>query len=83
MVFSSGIFLFLFLPVLLIAYYNPICRRRWFANLILLIASVFFYARGEPVFVVVMLFSIFLNWGFALLISSNRKWKKIFNLFIV
>ena len=76
MVFSSGIFLFLFLPVLLIAYYNPICRKRCFLNLILLMASVFFYAWGEPVFVIVMLFSVFLNWGFGILISRSRAWKK-------
>ena len=76
MVFSSGIFLFLFLPVLLIAYYNPICRKRWFLNLVLFMASVFFYAWGEPVFVFVMLFSVFLNWGFGILISRSREWKR-------
>jgi len=72
MVFSSGIFLFLFLPVLLIAYYNPICRKRWLQNLILLMASVFFYAWGEPVFVFVMLFSVVVNWGAALFIAGNN-----------
>lgn len=51
MVFSSTTFLFLFLPAVLILYYNPIFRSLGFRNAILIISSIFFYAWGEPFFV--------------------------------
>jgi len=58
MVFSSTIFLFLFLPIVLIGYYNPFIKSRNFRNIFLLITSLGFYAWGEPVFVFLMIFSI-------------------------
>ncbi len=62
MVFSSTTFLFLFLPAVLILYYNPIIKNRSFRNAILIASSIFFYAWGEPFFVLLMLVSIMLNW---------------------
>lgn len=58
MVFSSTVFLFLFLPLTLCIYYNPWLRGRRFRNVFLLLASLLFYAWGEPVFVFLMLLSI-------------------------
>lgn len=58
MVFSSTVFLFLFLPMTLCIYYNPCWQGRSFRNVFLLLASLFFYAWGEPVFVFLMLLSI-------------------------
>lgn len=58
MVFSSTVFLFLFLPLTVLIYYNPWWRSRSFRNNFLLLASLFFYAWGEPFFVFVMLLSI-------------------------
>ena len=58
MVFSSTVFLFLFLPLVLCIYYNPWLRGRQFRNVFLLLASLFFYAWGEPVFVFLMILSI-------------------------
>lgn len=55
MVFSSFVFLFAFLPVLLLVYY--ICPAK-IRNLVLLVASLFFYAWGEPRYVWIMVFSI-------------------------
>lgn len=54
MVFSSLLFLFRFLPAVLAAYYifPKKCR-----NLVLFISSLVFYAWGEPVYVVLILFS--------------------------
>ncbi len=52
MVFSSLTFLLLFLPALLAAYF--VCRKIWWRNAVLLIGSLFFYAWGEPVYVLVM-----------------------------
>lgn len=54
MVFSSLTFLFLFLPVLLAAYYT--CPNRW-RNAVALAASLFFYAWGAPRFVLVLIAS--------------------------
>ena len=69
MLFSSSIFLFIFLPFILIFYYNPWIKTRTYKNVILLIGSLFFYAWGEPLFVFIMLFSILINWIGGLSIS--------------
>ncbi|MBQ8576186.1 MAG: MBOAT family protein [Clostridia bacterium] len=66
MVFSSTTFLFLFLPAVLILYYNPIIKSLAFRNAVLIVSSIFFYAWGEPFFVLLMLASIMLNWLFGL-----------------
>ena len=58
MVFSSTVFLFLFLPLALCIYYNPWLSGRRFRNVFLLLASLIFYAWGEPVFVSLMIVSI-------------------------
>lgn len=71
MVFASPIFLFIFLPVVLILYYAPGCRGRTFRNILLLAASLLFYAWGEPVTVGLMVFSILANWGFGLLVHRR------------
>ena len=62
MVFSSPVFLFLFFPAVLLIYYNPIFRSRGFRNCFLFLASILFYAWGEPVYVTIMLVSILVNW---------------------
>ena len=53
MVFSSLIFLWLFLPVVLGMYF---LTKESYRNVLLLVASLFFYAWGEPVYVLVMIF---------------------------
>jgi alginate O-acetyltransferase complex protein AlgI len=66
MVFSSLTFLFFFLPCTLVAYYAwP--NRPW-RNALLLLASILFYAWGEPVYILLFLVSIGANWGLALAI---------------
>jgi alginate O-acetyltransferase complex protein AlgI len=69
MVFSSAVFLFLFLPAVLCLYYLVPRRGR---NAILLSASLFFYAWGEKAFVLVMLATIVANYVFGLLIDRSR-----------
>lgn len=64
MVFSSSIFLFAFLPLFLLVYFALPWRS--LRNITLLVFSLFFYAWGEPVYVWLMVFSIVMNWGFAL-----------------
>jgi alginate O-acetyltransferase complex protein AlgI len=60
MVFSSASFLFFFLPVVLIIYYLTPQGGR---NLVLLAASLLFYAWGEPVYVIITISSIFFSAG--------------------
>lgn len=72
MVFSSTIFLFLFLPIVLAIYYNPFLKGRIFRNNFLLLASLGFYAWGEPVFVFLMIVSIIITWFFGLKLSGRH-----------
>ena len=76
MVFSSTIFLFLFLPALLLIYYNPIFKGRVFRNVVLLLSSLFFYAWGEPLFVYVMILSVAVTWAIGLMISRDGEKRK-------
>ncbi|MEK8209678.1 MBOAT family protein [Paenibacillus sp. FSL L8-0696] len=71
MVFSSSVFLFCFLPLLLLVYYLVKIEYR---NFLLLLASLFFYAWGEPKFVFVIILSIIINYvfGFLIDISQNK-----------
>ena len=71
MVFSSVIFLFLFLPVVLMGYYNPWFKGQGFKNGWLLLSSLGFYAWGEPVFVFLMIASIIVTWISGLLIDRH------------
>ena len=75
MLFSTTVFLFVYLPLVLLIYYNPIVKSRGFRNMFLLAASIFFYAWGEPVYVLLMILSIFANWGLGLLVDRNRERK--------
>lgn len=67
MVFSSHIFLFVFLPAVIFGYF---AFGRYFKNTFLFLASLFFYAWGEPLFVILMLFSVAVN--FLLGICTER-----------
>ena len=75
MLFSSMTFIFVFLPILLTVYF---CSKKEFHNAILLIASIIFYAWGEPKFLAIMLFSIIINYFGALAIEKYSKYKKHF-----
>ena len=98
MFFSSAVFLFVFFPVTLILYFMPgfagneekSIKRK---NLILCIASLIFYAWGEPVYIVLMCLSILFNYNLGLDMenhrSHSRKMKRLlifgvcFNLFML
>ena len=73
MVFSSLNFLFIFLPITLLLYFILPERLK---NLVLLIASIIFYAWGEPVYVILMLLSILFNYFSGLQLSAARNDKK-------
>lgn len=60
MVFSSAVFLFAFLPVVFIL--HTVIRNTTARNVLLIVASLIFYAWGEPVYVVLLLASILINY---------------------
>jgi len=71
MVFSSVTFLFFFLPVFLTAYFIlPFKHTR---NALILIASMMFYAWGEPIYVLLMVFSILVNYQIALGMAGEER----------
>lgn len=67
MVFSSITFLFIFLPAVLLLYYAVPGR---FRLAVLFVCSLVFYAWGEPLYVLLMIASVFINWGFGLLFGK-------------
>lgn len=69
MVFSSLLFLFYFLPVVLGLYY--LLPRRY-RNLVLFCVSLLFYAWGEPIYIVLMLFSSVVDYTHGRLIEKYR-----------
>lgn len=73
MVFSSNIFLFLFLPIFLILYF-AIPERfigKKYRNYLLLFASLLFYAWGEAQYLVLLIISIISNYYFGILIEKE------------
>ena len=70
MLFSSLHFLLFFLPVFFLCYYGA--KKRRTRNLLLFFFSLIFYAWGEPVYVLLMLFSLFANWILALGIAARE-----------
>ena len=80
--FTDPGFLFLFLPGVFGVYYLFLRRRQDAANAFLTAASILFYAWGEPVFVLVLLFSVILNHTFAVcldrLTGKGRRRKRAF-----
>lgn len=88
MVFSSTVFLFIFLPITYTLYLiMPSIKAK---NILLIITSLLFYAFGEPVTVFLMIFSVVVNYFAGLMMTKNDKIRKftlifsvIFNLLIL
>lgn len=74
MLFSSTVFLFVFLTIVIIGYFNPWWKSRQFRNIWLLAASILFYAWGEPVFIWIMIGSIPVNWLISKCLTGNKGW---------
>jgi len=69
-VFSSSIFLFFFLPLVIAGYY---LLKENYRIYFLMLASLFFYAWGEPKYILIMLLSITVNYTFGIFIDKNFK----------
>ena len=70
MVFSSVLFLFVYLPLVLAIYY---ASPRKFRNSFLFVASLIFYGWGEPVFIVLMIFSTISDYAHGYFIDKYRE----------
>lgn len=80
MVFSSIPFLFLYLVVVLAVYY--VTPLRW-RNLCLFLANLVFYGWGEPVYILLMLFSICINYASGILIEKHRANDRLARRFLI
>ncbi|MFR1707484.1 MAG: MBOAT family O-acyltransferase [Clostridium sp.] len=69
MVFSSLIFLFIFLPVTLVIYY---ISPRSIKNLVIFIVSLIFYAWGEPIYIFLMIASILIDYIGGVMIEASK-----------
>ncbi len=81
MVFSSTVFLCAFLPTVLLLYY--ISPKGAAKNAVLLIASLLFYAWGEPKFVVLMVLSVLGNYLFGIAIHREHNFARKGRWFLV
>lgn len=70
MVFSSLLFLFVFLPIVLALYFAAPKKLR---NLVLFLASLAFYAWGEPIYILIMLFSTVVDYTHGLLVEHFKE----------
>lgn len=84
MLFSSIVFICFFLPIVLMGNYL-LSFSRTAQNILLLIASLFFYAWGEPVYVLIMICSILMNYCFSLVVDKleGQKQKMVVVLSVI
>lgn len=80
MIFSSLIFLFFFFPIFLLIYYIVPFKYK---NIILLFFSLLFYSWGEPIYILLLLFSAILNYYGSKFILKSDNHKKISFIIII
>ena len=80
MVFSSSVFIFMFLPLSLVSYY---ISGKKIKNYILLLASLFFYAWGGMNYLKVLIISILINYIFGLLVDKTIDKKHLSMFFLI
>lgn len=78
MLFTSSIFLFIFMPLLLLFYFIARGKQK---NYVLLVFSLIFYAWGGPKLLLLMISIVGINYVIALLIdrTSSKKIKKTYS----
>lgn len=70
MVFADLFFIYVFLPLCLICY--GLAKKLSSKNIVLIVFSLIFYAWGEPLWILLLLFSSFFNWFIGILIGKFR-----------
>ena len=79
MVFSSLLFIYIFLALLLVAYF--IVKNNTYRRIVLIVFSLVFYAWGEPRYVFLMIALVLADYLFGLMVAKNEKKRK--KLFLV
>ncbi len=82
MLFSSLVFLLCFLPMVLLIYYVVLRKSRKWQNIFLFLASLGFYAWGEPKFVLILMLSVIVNWFIGYQIDIKRHREKLTKLLV-
>ncbi len=72
--------MFIFLPIFFVIYY---VAPKGIRNLVLLIASLIFYAWGEPIYIFIMLFSTVFDYIIGLFIHRFREKRSIARIFLI
>ena len=82
MIFSSLIFLFFFLPTFLLVYYLVPLKYK---NIVLLLFSLLFYSWGEPIYILLLIFSSLLNYYGSKIVekSIDLKKKKVYFVIVI
>lgn len=80
MVFSSLTFLYVFLPLVLIAYY--LVPSKW-KNIVIFISGIIFFAWGEPVYVLLMLFTTIVDYTAGRLMDKYDDRPKLRTVFLL
>ena len=70
MVFADLFFIYFFLPLCLICYF--VAKKLETRNKVLIVFSLIFYAWGEPIWIILLLFSAAFNWIMGMHIGANR-----------
>lgn len=83
MLFPSEVFLFLFLPFVLIVYFLVLRKHKVGKNIFLLIMSLLFYAYGEPKNVFLMIFMILFHYALGIFVHKYQHYKRIQQFIIV
>lgn len=73
MIFSSMFFMWVFLPIVVLGYHVVGTKYK---NIFLVLASLFFYGWGEPVHILLMLFSVYFNWRMGIWMENSPTGKK-------
>ena len=83
MLFSSGFFLMVFLPITMILYKLVSATKKSYSNLVLIVASLFFYSWGEPFFILILMGSIVINYFCGIGIETGKHRKLILILSLI
>ena len=78
MLFNSHIYIFIFLPIVFLTYFY-LNKKRWTlaSKTLLVLSSLFFYAWWNPIYLPLILVSMFVNYGIGTTLPKTKKYKKI------
>lgn len=82
--FTSTEFIYIFFPIVLLLYFNPLAKNLQYKNIVLLMSSLIFYAWGEPIYILVFIIEIVFSWIIALRLDKlKKKFLLIFSIAVI